>query len=64
MSDSNNEPLPVAVVGCGRMGRLHARVYSEMPRVKLVGVFDANTEAAKATADDYGTTVFDTPKAV
>ena len=50
-----SELLPVAVIGCGRMGRLHARVYSQMPSVKLVGVFDANAEAAKETAEDYGT---------
>lgn len=36
------------------MGRLHARVYSEMPQVKLVGVYDANAGAAAATAADYG----------
>jgi predicted dehydrogenase len=36
------------------MGRLHARVYSEMPSVKLVGVYDANPEAAQSTAADYG----------
>lgn len=47
---------PVAVVGCGRMGRLHARVYSQMPNVKLVGVYDANPESAKATAEEYKTT--------
>ena len=35
------------------MGRLHARVYSEMPQVKLVGVYDANPDAAAATADNY-----------
>jgi predicted dehydrogenase len=49
------EPLPVAVVGCGRMGKLHARVYSQMPQVKLVGVFDNNPEAAAETAEKYGT---------
>ena len=49
------EPLPVAVIGCGRMGRLHARVYSQMPSVKLIGVFDANAEAARETAEDYNT---------
>jgi predicted dehydrogenase len=36
------------------MGRLHARVYSEMPSVKLVGVYDANPDAAQSTAVDYG----------
>ena len=51
---AESDPLPVAVIGCGRMGRLHARVYSEMPTVKLVGVYDANREAAEAAAKDYG----------
>ncbi len=48
-----SDPIPVAVIGCGRMGRLHARVYSQMPNVKLVGVYDANEDAARETAEDY-----------
>lgn len=51
---SDESRLPVAVIGCGRMGRLHARVYSQIPRVKLVGVYDANLEAATTTAAEYG----------
>jgi predicted dehydrogenase len=47
--------LPVGVIGCGRMGRLHARFYSQMPQVRLVGVFDASAETAAAVADEYGT---------
>jgi predicted dehydrogenase len=46
-------PLPVAVIGCGRMGRLHAKVYSQMPEVKLVGVYDASAETAAAVAGEY-----------
>lgn len=42
--------LKVAVVGTGRMGKLHARVLSEMPSVELVGVCDANPAAAQAVA--------------
>jgi predicted dehydrogenase len=37
------------------MGRLHARVYSQMPEVKLVGVYDANEDAARDTAEEYNT---------
>jgi len=48
-----HDPLPVGVIGCGRMGRLHARVYSEMPSVKLVGVFDDSREAAESAAAEY-----------
>lgn len=51
-------PLPVAVIGCGRMGRLHARVYSEMPQVALVGVFDVDANAARAAAEQYKCAAF------
>lgn len=57
-TDNALPPLPVAVVGCGRMGRLHARVYSQMPQVRLVGVYDVNPAAARALADETGCTVF------
>jgi predicted dehydrogenase len=46
--------VPVGVVGCGRMGRLHARVYSQMPNVHLVGVFDAHHVTADEVAAEYG----------
>ena len=53
-----NHPLPVAVVGCGRMGKFHARAYSQMPQVKLVGVYDLNPETASDVAGEYGTQPF------
>ena len=40
------------------MGRLHARVYGQMPQVNLVGVYDANAEAAQAAAEQYDTRAF------
>lgn len=55
-------PIPVAVVGCGRMGKLHARVYSQMPNVKLVGVYDAVAGTAAAVAAEYKTQVIDDPR--
>ena len=52
---SPSHPLPVAVIGCGRMGRLHARVYSQMDTANLIGVYDADPDAAAETADQYNT---------
>jgi predicted dehydrogenase len=52
-SGSTGDRSLVAVVGCGRMGRLHARVLSEMPQVRLVGVCDADAGVAAAVADQY-----------
>ncbi len=40
----------VAVVGTGRMGKLHARVLSQMDNTELVCVVDSNPAAAKAVA--------------
>ena len=40
----------VAVVGAGRMGKLHARVLSEMKDAELVCVVDINPAAAEAVA--------------
>jgi predicted dehydrogenase len=57
--NKESAPLAVGVIGCGRMGRLHARVYSQMPGVKLVGVHDASAEVASAVADSYSCRAFD-----
>lgn len=46
-----SEPLPVVVIGAGHMGRHHARVYSQMPQVRLAGVVDINRERARAVAE-------------
>jgi predicted dehydrogenase len=51
------KPLRVGVIGCGRMGRLHVRVYSQMPGVKVMGVFDASPDAAVAVADEFAAPV-------
>lgn len=49
-----SEGLPVAVIGAGHMGKHHVRVYSEMPSVRLVGVFDTQVERARALAEPHG----------
>jgi hypothetical protein len=40
------------------MGKLHARVYSQMPGVRLVGVYDADPDAAEAAVAEFGGEVF------
>src|SRR5437762_20642 len=61
---AQQEPLPVGVIGCGRMGKLHARVYSQMAQVRLVGVYDADEEVAKAAVSEFGGEVFKSPEAL
>jgi carbamoyl-phosphate synthase large subunit len=47
--------LRVAVVGVGNMGRNHARNYSEMKGVELVGVSDINAKAGREAAKAFKT---------
>lgn len=42
--------IRVAVIGVGAMGRNHARVYSEMPDVELIGIADADTRLAESVS--------------
>ncbi len=53
--------LRCGAVGVGRMGRHHARVYSELEGVDFVGVCDADAERAEAVADRLGCPVFRGP---
>ena len=50
--------LKVGVVGTGVMGSHHARIYYELPGVKLVGVVDKDLERAKKIGKRYGARAF------
>jgi predicted dehydrogenase len=52
------EPLRIAVVGTGALGRHHVRLLSELPEAQLVGVFDIDSEVGRAVATEYGTRSF------
>jgi len=46
--------MDVGVIGVGAMGRNHARIYSELKNIGLVGVYDQNAARAKEIAVKYG----------
>jgi predicted dehydrogenase len=46
--------IRVAVVGAGHLGQHHARVYTEIEGVRLVGVCDADADRAREVADRHG----------
>lgn len=50
--------LRAGVVGVGRMGRHHARVYAQQPDVELVGIVDANLDRAGDIAEQWGCRAF------
>ncbi len=44
------DKLRTAVVGAGKMGEIHARVYSELPQSNLVAIVDVDADKAKRLA--------------
>lgn len=50
--------LKAAVIGVGSMGRNHARAYTELSDVALVGVADANLDMAQSVAAKHGATAY------
>ena len=57
---TGDRPLRCGVVGVGRMGQHHARVYANEPGCHLVGVVDASFARAQEIADRHESTAFRT----
>ena len=49
-------PLRVAVIGVGRMGRHHARIYSQLESAELVAIVDKDIDRAREIANEFGGT--------
>src|SRR4030042_1184963 len=50
MSDGK---IRTAIVGAGKMGGIHAKVYSQLPDSELVAVVDSDANKAQALAAKY-----------
>ncbi len=48
------QPLQVAVIGVGRMGRQHARTYARLKDANLVAVVDPDDARVRTVADELG----------
>lgn len=53
------DPIKAGVVGVGAMGDNHARIYAELGDTELVGVSDADEQAAREAAARHGTVSLD-----
>ena len=53
------KPIRVAVVGAGRFGRNHARVWRELEGADLVGILDSNSGRAREVAAEFGTQIIE-----
>lgn len=53
MAHSIQRPLKVAVVGVGYLGKIHAKIFHQMPCVELVAVVDSDAQTAETVARQY-----------
>jgi predicted dehydrogenase len=51
-------PIRVGVAGVGALGQHHARIYAELPDIRLAGVFDKDEARAREVAARHGVRVF------
>ncbi len=47
----------IAVLGCGRIGRMHAANIAAHPRARLATVYDLHTQSAQEVATEHGVSV-------
>ncbi|MEO5376495.1 MAG: Gfo/Idh/MocA family oxidoreductase [Magnetococcus sp. DMHC-6] len=64
MVTSKRGYVRIGVVGTGRMGQHHLRVYDLLKGVELVGLYDPNEPLATETAQRYGCQQFDSLEAL
>src|SRR4051812_44325045 len=50
--------MNIALIGCGKVGHIHAQALRQLPDVKLAAVCDAQRERAEAFAATYGGRAF------
>jgi predicted dehydrogenase len=48
-----SQPIPVAVIGVGYLGRFHAQKYQSLPACRLIGVLDIDPVRARLIADEF-----------
>ncbi|MEJ0001237.1 MAG: Gfo/Idh/MocA family oxidoreductase [Verrucomicrobiota bacterium] len=56
--------LKVGVVGVGHIGREHARIYSQLPGVQFVGLYDLDSHVAEKVAQRHGVKAFASAEAL
>jgi len=49
-----NTKVRTAVIGAGKMGTIHAKVYNQLPQSELVAIVDIDADRARQLAEQYG----------
>jgi predicted dehydrogenase len=57
-------PVPTAIIGCGKVGHIHARALCSLAEARLAAVCDQRGDRARAFAAQYGALPFEDPAAM
>ena len=49
----------VGVLGVGHLGKLHAKLYREVPQAEIIGIYDTDLNKAKEVAKEIGVQAFE-----
>ena len=60
VSGGEKNPIGLAVVGCGRVGRIRARCAREYPGTEWLGLCDIDEKKGRAMAGEFGADFFTT----
>jgi len=53
------EKIKIGVIGTGHLGKLHTKMFAQLPNAQLIGVHDADFATAKAVAKENNTTAYE-----
>lgn len=56
MSADSNKPVGISVIGCGRIGRVHAKTLSSLQNANLISVADPFEKFGRMVESDFNTT--------
>ena len=51
--------LKVGVIGTGHLGKLHTKLFKEVDDCEFIGIYDKDTEKAKAVGEEFNVKVFE-----
>lgn len=58
------EPVRTAIIGCGKVGQIHAQALATLPESMFVAVCDSQLSRAEAFASRFGVAAFDSVEAM
>jgi predicted dehydrogenase len=53
------EKLKIGVIGTGHLGKLHVKMFRQIPECEVIGIYDSNSQVVKDVAQEYDVKAFD-----